>query len=309
MTFYFDTDSEYDQYAAPSPFPSYDELSLILTDDDSGRIINRRFKRRLTTSAVLRYYQHLSISITHLEEELDRHKDERRVLWEGLAQDRSFQRRFRPVVQEYRHQRALRKRGYHPYRDENDTLYAPYHSNNASNDDIHLEFMQHHRPATPDPKQEPEDIGVPIKLEDCDATANFPPDYELDGRDDDGGQGCTGCQGDHDFYECPREYVFDEEKQEYQPILDGQNPFAPRYIPDTSPSPSPDAKGKQVPCQRCFRVGHKRLECDEPIRSSSFCDTCAWKKTPQEDCTHVDPSPAFVERSLDNIARQRRATS
>jgi hypothetical protein len=306
-----------DSYSAPDPLPSPGEFSHLITEPDLQDTIYRRFIRKPTSSAILRYYVFLSHNIAQIEEDLERHYQERTVLWEHLFDSQSFRTRIRPIVRRYRHMRALKRRGYHPY----GRMTSPKSSsdnNSPSMEDIHLGPVPG-RPSTPylqlSTFNAEEQIEEHIKLEDCDATLNTEPMEEPTDEKYDKEKGCAGCQGGHEFLDCPREYIFNEEIQDYTPIPDGENPLVPRYIPD----PTNTDKGKQVPCQRCFQVGHRqddpcqrcnqtghcREDCETPMKSVDHCTTCDWKGNPQENCQHVDVSPGWIKRTKARLEQER----
>jgi hypothetical protein len=96
----------------------------------------------------------------------------------------------------------------------------PSSSNNSpSSEDIHLDPVQP-CPSTPYP-QGKQELSTSRKLEDCDATTNTKSIDELDDEKHE----CEGCQGTHAFLTCPLEYTFDEEKQDFIPIPEGQSPL------------------------------------------------------------------------------------
>jgi hypothetical protein len=115
-------------------------------------------------------------------------------------------------------------------------------------EDIHLGPVPG-RPSTPyfqllTPRTE-EKTEEHIELEDCEATLNTEPMEGL--TNGEGGEGTVALN----FQEITSSRTIQH------------NPTVPRYIPDQSPHPQ--NKGKGVPCQRCFQVGHQRDNCDTPI--------------------------------------------
>lgn len=104
-----------DSHSSPSPIPSPQEFSRLITDPDLLHSIARRFASRKSSSAILRYYKFLSQSIAQLEEELERHQMERETIYNHLFDNQSFRMRIRPIVNEYRHKRTLIRQGFHPY--------------------------------------------------------------------------------------------------------------------------------------------------------------------------------------------------
>ena len=105
----------YTTYSAPTLIPSPQELSSLLTDPYINEQVDRKFRNKLTSSAILRYYTFISHSIAELEEELERHQQEREILYDNLFTSRTFKYRICPIVGEYQHRRAMELRGHHPY--------------------------------------------------------------------------------------------------------------------------------------------------------------------------------------------------
>ena len=111
------TSSSSNSYSAPASIPFPQELSNLITDPYTNEQVDRKFRNKPTSSAILRYYTFISHSITQLEEELERHQQEREILYDNLFASRTFKYKIRPIVEEeeYRHRRAMRRRGQHPY--------------------------------------------------------------------------------------------------------------------------------------------------------------------------------------------------
>ena len=109
------TSSSSDSYSAPASIPSPQELSNLITDPYTNEQVDRKFRNKPTSSAILCYYTFISHFITQLEEELERHQQEREILYDNLFASRTFKYNIRPIVEEYRHHRAMRQRGQHPY--------------------------------------------------------------------------------------------------------------------------------------------------------------------------------------------------
>ena len=109
------TSSSSDSYSAPTSIPSPQELSSLITDPYTNEQIDRKFRSKLTSSAILRYYTFISHSIVQLEDELERHQQEREILYNNLFASRTFKYKIRPIVEEYRHRRAMRRSIHHPY--------------------------------------------------------------------------------------------------------------------------------------------------------------------------------------------------
>ena len=78
------TISSSDSYSAPTLIPSPQELSHLITDPYINDQVDRKFKNKPTSSAILCYYTFISHSIAELEEELERHQQECEVLYDNL---------------------------------------------------------------------------------------------------------------------------------------------------------------------------------------------------------------------------------
>ena len=109
------TSSSSDSYSAPTLIPSPQELSNLITDPYTNEQVDRKFRNKPTLSAILCYYTFISHSITQLEEELERHQQEREILYDNLFASRTFKYKIHPIVEEYRHRRAMRRSIHHPY--------------------------------------------------------------------------------------------------------------------------------------------------------------------------------------------------
>ena len=109
------TSSSSDSYSAPTSIPSPQELSSLIIDPYTNEQIDRKFRSKPTSSAILRYYTFISHSITQLEDELERHQQEREILYDNLFASQTFKYKIRPIVEEYRHHRAMRRSIHHPY--------------------------------------------------------------------------------------------------------------------------------------------------------------------------------------------------
>ena len=140
------TSSSSDSYSAPTLIPSPQELSSLITDPYTNEQVNRKFRNKPTSSVILRYYTFISHSITQLEEELERHQQEREILYDNLFTSRTFKYKICPIVEEYRHRRAMRRRGQHPY----GRRTSP--STSSTNDSLTSEEFP--PPRAPSPKKE-----------------------------------------------------------------------------------------------------------------------------------------------------------
>ena len=84
------TSSSSNSYSIPTLIPSPQELSSLITDPYSNEQINRKFRNKPTSSAILHYYTFISHSIAELEGELERHQQEREILYNNLFASRTF---------------------------------------------------------------------------------------------------------------------------------------------------------------------------------------------------------------------------
>ena len=69
-----------------------DELPHLLVDPDMLYLVARNFASHPTSTATLRHYHFLSLSIDQLELDLERH----------CLESRTFQTKIQPIVDEYR---------------------------------------------------------------------------------------------------------------------------------------------------------------------------------------------------------------
>jgi len=192
------------------PVPSPQELSHLLTDPDLLQTISRSFAQKRTTTAVLRYYNFLSSSIAALEEELERHQQERETIYDYLFESRSFTNRLQPIVSEYRHRRALHRRGFHPY-SQLSTPSPP----NASSSNQSPSTEEFHTQLSPQPSGSIDPLShedtqerVAIRLGSyytaIDETLGTSMENPITILDDEA-NGCQECQGEHERRYCPKE--------------------------------------------------------------------------------------------------------
>ena len=78
------TSSSSDSYSALALIPSPQELSNLITNLYTNEQVDQKFRSKPTSSAILHYYTFISHSITQLEEELERHQQEREILYDNL---------------------------------------------------------------------------------------------------------------------------------------------------------------------------------------------------------------------------------
>ena len=105
-----------DSTCAPTIIPSPAEFSRLTLDPHASRLVSAKFNPNpgLTTTE-LRFYQSISHSIRELEKEFSRQKDERQFLYDQLFDGRKFRHNIRPIVMDYRHRLAMKRRGHYPY--------------------------------------------------------------------------------------------------------------------------------------------------------------------------------------------------
>jgi hypothetical protein len=77
--------------------------------------VARRFSQHSASTAILRFYHFLSSSIEQLEKELERHQQEREILYDHLFENRTFCTRFQPLLDEFRQRQMEIHRAIHPY--------------------------------------------------------------------------------------------------------------------------------------------------------------------------------------------------
>lgn len=108
---------------------SYDELSRILVDPDTLYRVSRTFASHPTSSATLRYYRFLSLSIDRLELDLERHRLEQQSIFTHLMDSGTFRMKIHPIIQEYR-----RRPGFHPYGRSSTSPTPPSFHNRVNTD-------------------------------------------------------------------------------------------------------------------------------------------------------------------------------
>jgi hypothetical protein len=190
--------SSFDSYSAASHIPSPQELSHLLTEPESLHSVAHQFTSKPTSTAILRHYAFLSHSIAQLEEELERHQMEREVLYNHLFDNRSFQTRIRPIVNEYRKRRTLTRQGFHPYsRTSGSPSVSPANNSPSINNS----------PSTKEGIQG----RVSVEIHDRYDNPYYTPLDDASGSKehpiivmDDEKEECKGCREDHEFRSCAR---------------------------------------------------------------------------------------------------------
>lgn len=127
------TFSSDDSTCAPTQIPSPNEFSRLSIDPYIAQLLKSKFTGS-SSAAAIRHYQFLSGTIETLENELARHKDERRTLHDALFGNAKFRYRIRPIVETFRHRLALKRRG-HQLRSRPTTPNASSSDSSSSNED------------------------------------------------------------------------------------------------------------------------------------------------------------------------------
>lgn len=88
------------------------ELSDMTLDNRMVTPLNDVFDNDNPDAAHLRHYSYISLNIERLKNELDRHDEERRELFDHMRNSEDFQSRIQPVLNDYR--RLTRRSGFSP---------------------------------------------------------------------------------------------------------------------------------------------------------------------------------------------------
>ena len=86
-----------------------DELPHLLVDPDTLYLVARNFASHPTSTATLRHYRFLSLSIDRLELDLERHRLEQQAIFSYLMESRTFRTKIQPIVDEYRRKAHLHR--------------------------------------------------------------------------------------------------------------------------------------------------------------------------------------------------------
>jgi hypothetical protein len=323
------TFSSDDSTCAPDPIPSPAELSRLTLDPAASQLVANTFNSAPgSTTTNIRFYQFLSHSIREMEKELSRHKDERRILYDNLFGSRKFRHKIRPIVNDYRHRLALKRRGWdYPYGRQESSDDDSYPSrpirrspSYTINPDDAIVILRSPSPRTNRLSPVTSTEGETPPSSGKTSTDSFHTAAETRGasssRVEDEGETCVGCNEDgHIFRRCPKDYIYDETLKDHRPITDNDDPMQPRFVPNFPEiTPVDDLKEK---CERCGRFSHLREDCNTPIRSFDVerCPVCIWRDRPgiwahvKKDCGHYDVSPAWVKRNQEMIEERDRRES
>lgn len=234
--------------------------------------LNEAFCDKDVDAAELRHFSYISMNIARLEYELDRHKEERRELFEHMKTSQNFRNRIQPVI--HSHRRRTRQSGFDP----------------RTNQPIVKKLRRPstpYRPLPPPPKTSSKGSSQ--------STRSFLS---------------TGSSSDNpidvDNLQTVKKPRFDPEISE---IKNGRpDPTNNKgHITKTSKLScerchQPDHNREECTtkmfkptCERCRQWGHEKPNCDTKIRSFSHCDICEWLKKPQRLCEHYDLSPVDVK--------------
>ena len=78
------------------------ELSRMMMQLNMGQIIQHIFAKAQTPLTYMRYYQHLSQTISNLRLDLERHRREHEAIYNILFENRHFHTAISPIILEYR---------------------------------------------------------------------------------------------------------------------------------------------------------------------------------------------------------------
>ena len=246
---------------------SSDELSHLLVDPDILYIIARNFASHPTSTATLRHYRFLSLSIDRLELDLERHRLEQQVIFTYLMESRTFRTKIQPIVEEYRRKAHLMedRRSSYPF------SLSPF--NNHVN---------------PPP-----------------TVVNMPRDPELSELymfNRSGHSSLTSHQTTTDeeimMVGSLTNIVVDKGEVEGSK----SNPIMVHDSNDEPENGGGLIRNDKDVCARCDRQGHQQEDCGTPMRSFQHCPICAWTK--QASCTHVDVSPAWLKELRTNFEKR-----
>jgi hypothetical protein len=157
-----------------------------------------------------RQYLFISQSLNDLERQVERHRTEQYLIFDRLIEAGLMEPRIEPHITKFRQQKTRQYR-FHPYAG---TMSTPLTSN-----DTPITEIRRHRQSlncSPPTTDELGTKGNPIYVSDDD-------DLKCDGCNEQG----------HYILDCTKEYRFDEEKERYVPILDGENLTEYRDIVNT----------------------------------------------------------------------------
>ena len=84
-----------------------DELPHLLVDPNMLYLVARNFASHPTSTATLRHYCFLFLSIDQLELDLEHHCLEQQAIFSYLMESRTFQMKIQPMVDEYRQKACL----------------------------------------------------------------------------------------------------------------------------------------------------------------------------------------------------------
>ena len=293
------------------------EFSRIITNPDFIPQLSEVFDDP-NPHNLLRYYSFISLTIDQLERELERSRIEQEVVFNGLFEYPRVRTRLQPIIRQSRHQRQVRHR-FHPYGRTPSPPRTPSDDNSVSppsNTPSSVPILPEEALARiPSPEIPSPDSGSPrsyhTAIDDLPGSKSNPilvGDEEESGSKqrpieiaDDDEDLCEGCEGEHQFKDCTREYKFDQELKKFIPISEGESLFAPRYIPDPERIKE-DEDDDQSVCPRCHQVGHEHDDCDTPMRTFETCPVCQWTK--QEICDHYDVTPAWTKRVQTNLDKR-----
>ena len=84
-----------------------DKLPHLLVDPDTLYLVARNFASYPTSTATLRHYCFLSLSIDQLELDLEHHLLEQQAIFSYLMESRTFRTKIQAIVDKYRRKACL----------------------------------------------------------------------------------------------------------------------------------------------------------------------------------------------------------
>lgn len=78
------------------------ELFRIILDNPSIETLNQTFGGDFTALSYLRHYMFISKGLKQLEDELDRHCQEQKEVFDNMMESSDFRKELRPIVTAYR---------------------------------------------------------------------------------------------------------------------------------------------------------------------------------------------------------------
>jgi Zinc knuckle len=236
--------------------------------------LNEAFDDDNPDAAHLRHYSYVSSNIERLKEELDRHDEERRKLFDHMKNSEDFQNRMQPVLNDYR--RRTRQGSSYPQTSQ-------------------PTGKKLRRPSTPYRPLPPPPSNSSGKGSSRSARSFLSAGNSSDNPIDvDNFKTVKKPRFDPQIFEIRNEYrrsTSNKGKTVEKPMTDE---WCERCHQQGHHHTECETKTFKPPCKRCGQTGHVKDDCDTKIRSFTHCDTCEWLGRPQTLCGHYDVSPVDV---------------